>query len=106
MSIGVDRAHVVGRDIEAIIALILLAAAILKAHQLFNNSASLVPSLIRHKPILLALIQSELILAAWLLIGGFPVPASSAPPPPSPSSPPSRVTRLFTPCHPAAASVV
>ena len=57
--------------IERVIAAVLLPSAFLKARQLLVGSGEIIPGLV-HSPLLLALlIQSEILLALWLLIGGF-----------------------------------
>ena len=59
------------RIVRLVLAALLLAAAILKARQLLGDSTAILPGLL-HDPILIALlIQSEFLLALWLLVGGF-----------------------------------
>jgi hypothetical protein len=62
----------VRRKVEYVLALLLLAAASLKTNQLLTNSEIAIPILIGHKAAFTVLIQSELLLALWLLIGGLP----------------------------------
>lgn len=59
------------RYVELVLALVLLAAAILKTHQLFSNPAATFPGTVHSKAVLICLIESELLLAIWLLIGGL-----------------------------------
>jgi hypothetical protein len=58
------------RNVEVVLALVLLVAAGLKAYQLFSHSSSVIPALIHRKVILAAIIQAEILLSLWLLIGG------------------------------------
>jgi methylamine utilization protein MauE len=63
--------HLNSRTVGYALACLLLAADALKDRQLFADSTAVRPSVL-HNPILLALlIQSEFLLALWLLIGGF-----------------------------------
>lgn len=56
---------------DVLLAFVLLASASLKTGQFFMGSRAAIPGPL-HSPLLLALlIQSELLLALWLLIGGF-----------------------------------
>jgi len=59
------------RSVEVLLALLLLAAAGLKAYQLFGNSGFVIPGFIHSKAILAVVIQMEILLSSWLLIGGF-----------------------------------
>jgi hypothetical protein len=56
---------------EPLWGIVLLVAAALKSHQLFTGPVPPTAGLIHSRPILSVLIQSELLLALWLLIGGF-----------------------------------
>jgi Methylamine utilisation protein MauE len=60
------------RFVETTIAAVLLAAAGLKADQLFANGSPVIPGLIHYRTWLALLIEAECLLALWLLFGGFP----------------------------------
>jgi len=60
------------RKVESLLALILLAAAALKTNQFLSGSQSSISIFINHKAAFAALIQSELLLALWLFVGGLP----------------------------------
>jgi hypothetical protein len=55
-----------------VLAALLFLAAGLKASQLFGRSTFWIVGPIHNRPVLTGLIQLELLLALWLLIGGFP----------------------------------
>jgi hypothetical protein len=60
------------RGVEICVALVLFAAAGLKAYQLFTNSNHVVmPGLIHNQAVIAAIIQIELWLSIWLWVGGF-----------------------------------
>jgi hypothetical protein len=61
-----------GSGVEAILAIVLLVAALLKAYQLLNSSGAAVLGLIRSRILLAGVIQAEFVMSIWLLIGGFP----------------------------------
>jgi hypothetical protein len=56
--------------VEYALALLLFAAASLKTSQLLNGSEIAIPIFLGHKAAFAALIQAELLLALWLLVGG------------------------------------
>jgi hypothetical protein len=58
--------------VEAVLGAALLLGAGFKAHQLLSRSTSVILGLLHGKLMLAELIQLELLLALWLLIGGFP----------------------------------
>ncbi len=60
------------RCVKIILAIVLLAAAGLKAYQLFVHSDAVSSGLLRSPAIISGLIQAEFLLALWLIIGGFP----------------------------------
>jgi len=66
------RPRKLGRVVEAIVALVLLAAALLKTHQMFAGTAPLLPGLLKSSTFKAFIIEAELLLAFWLLIGTFP----------------------------------
>jgi len=59
------------RSIEILLGLVLLVAAGLKAHQLFSRSVMPLFGLIHAELLLVGVIQAELLLSIWLLVGGF-----------------------------------
>jgi hypothetical protein len=59
------------RGVETVLALVLMIAAVLKGYQLFSHSSPVIPGLMRSKIILAVLIEAEILLSVWLLVGGF-----------------------------------
>jgi hypothetical protein len=59
-----------GRVVEIVLAVLLFLAASLKAFSLFASSGSPISGLIQQRILLICLIEAELLLAIWLLVGG------------------------------------
>src|SRR5579872_5066180 len=59
------------RGIDVFLALVLIIAAVLKTHQNFSHSSPLIPGLMSSKIVLTFLIEVEILLGIWLIIGGF-----------------------------------
>jgi hypothetical protein len=59
------------RGIKHFLAIILLSAAGLKAYQVFTNSGPVTSGLVHDRLVILGVIESEMLLGLWLLVGGI-----------------------------------
>jgi hypothetical protein len=60
------------RQLEILLALVLLTAAGLKGHALYRNASPILAGLVHTKILFASIIQAEIFLSIWLLTGGLP----------------------------------